>query len=73
MDVPNVNRKDFQLLDVSDDGFLSLMDDGGNTRDDLKVPEGDLGNEITTSIAEGKDILVSMTKRVQTPCSTIIV
>ena len=34
-----------QLLDI-DDGFLSLMDDAGNTRDDLKVPEGDIGEEI---------------------------
>ena len=60
MDVPNVSRKDFQLLDVSDDGYLSLMDDGGNTRDDLKVPEGDIGEEIKSSMEEGKDILVSL-------------
>merc|ERR1712014_316856 len=53
MDVPNVSRKDFQLLDVSDDGYLSLMDDGGNTRDDLKVPEGDIGEEIKSSMEEG--------------------
>jgi len=36
----------FQLCDVSDDGFLSLMDDQGEIRDDVKVPEGDLGKEI---------------------------
>ena len=60
MDVPNVSRKDFQLLDVSDDGYLSLMDDGGNTRDDLKVPEGDIGEEIKSSMEDGKDILVSL-------------
>merc|ERR1712242_599602 len=45
MEVPNVKRRDFQLLDI-EDGFLSLMDDTGTTRDDLKVPEGDLSNEI---------------------------
>ena len=49
----------FQLLDVSDDGFLSLMDDTGATRDDLKTPEGELGVEIKAAIAEGRDILVS--------------
>lgn len=60
MDVPNVSRKDFQLLDVSDDGYLSLMDDAGNTRDDLKVPEGDIGDEIKSSIDDGKDILCTV-------------
>ena len=47
-----------QLLDVSDDGYLSLMDDGGNTRDDLKNPDGELGDEIKGAIGDGKDILV---------------
>lgn len=31
---------------MSDDGFLSLMDDQGEIRDDIKIPEGDLGKEI---------------------------
>lgn len=49
-----------QLLDVSDDGYLSLMDDAGNTRDDLKNPDGDVGEEIKGAIGDGKDILVSI-------------
>jgi len=36
------------------------MDDAGNTRDDLKTPEGELGVEIKSAIADGKDILVSI-------------
>jgi translation initiation factor 5A len=46
MDVPNVNRKEYQLLDISDDGFLSLMDDGGETKDDVRMPEGEVGDKI---------------------------
>ncbi len=34
-----------QLVDVTE-GFLSLMTDDGDTRDDIKVPEGDIGKEI---------------------------
>ena len=34
------------------------MDDGGNTRDDLKNPDGELGEEIKGAIGDGKDILV---------------
>jgi len=59
MEVPNVKRRDFQLLDI-DDGFLSLMDDAGNTRDDLKVPEGELGEEIVKEHGDGKDLLCTV-------------
>jgi len=59
MDVPNITRRDYQLLDI-DDGYLSLMDDTGNTRDDLKVPDGDIGEEIKSSIADGKDIMCTV-------------
>ncbi|XP_042244801.1 eukaryotic translation initiation factor 5A-2 [Thunnus albacares] len=45
MDVPHVTRKDYQVIGVSE-GFLTLMDDGGETREDLRVPPGDLGKEI---------------------------
>merc|ERR1739844_408443 len=60
MDVPNITRRDYQLLDVSDDGYLSLMDDAGNTRDDLKNPDGDVGEEIKGAIGDGKDILCTV-------------
>ncbi|KAL2826787.1 eukaryotic translation initiation factor eIF-5A [Aspergillus cavernicola] len=46
MDVPNVQRKEYQLLDVTDDDFLSLMDDNGSTKDDVKVPDGEVGERI---------------------------
>jgi translation initiation factor 5A len=45
MMVPVVVRKEYSLLDVTDDGFCSLLDDDKNeTRDDIKLPAGDLGN-----------------------------
>lgn len=36
----------FSQLDVTDDGFLSLMTDGGDTKDDVKVPGGEVGERI---------------------------
>merc|ERR1712165_659209 len=59
MEVPNVKRRDFQLIDI-DDGFLSLMDDGGDIRDDLKVPEGDLGEEIVRAHGDGQEMLCTV-------------
>ncbi|KAK4937847.1 translation initiation factor eIF5A [Elasticomyces elasticus] len=56
MDVPNVSRREFQLLDVTDDGFLSLMSDGGDTKDDVKLPDGEVGEKISKLfIEDGKD------------------
>ena len=33
-------------MDISEDGFLSLMADNGDTKDDVKIPEGDVGEKI---------------------------
>lgn len=46
MDVPNVSRKEYQLLDISDDDFLSLMNEEGDTKDDVRMPEGEIGEKI---------------------------
>jgi len=46
MDVPVVTRKEYQLLDISDDGFLSLMADDGEMKDDVKMPDGEPGKKI---------------------------
>ena len=37
--VPIVTRTDYSLIDISDDNFLTLMDDYGETRVDLKLPD----------------------------------
>lgn len=61
MDVPLVKREDYQLTDISDDGFLTLMSDNGEIREDLKLPEGELGNSLRADFDNGKDLLVIIT------------
>ncbi|EEP81688.1 eukaryotic translation initiation factor 5A-1 [Uncinocarpus reesii 1704] len=46
MEVPNVTRKEYQLIDISEDNYLSLMADDGSTKDDVKLPEGEVGEKI---------------------------
>ncbi|KAI7745789.1 hypothetical protein M8C21_020475, partial [Ambrosia artemisiifolia] len=41
MYVPHVSRTDYQLIDISKDGFVSLLTENGNTKDDLKLPTDD--------------------------------
>lgn len=51
--ITNVILLILQLIDVSDDGFVTLMNDKGDTRDDLRLPEGELGQKIREEF--GKD------------------
>lgn len=62
IDVPNVTRNDFQLIDISDDGFVTLMNDKGDTRQDLRLPEGELGDKIRQEFGndEGNVIVTVM-------------
>ncbi|GAB7356806.1 hypothetical protein MBLNU459_g7690t1 [Dothideomycetes sp. NU459] len=56
MDVPNVSRREYQLIDVTDDGFLSLMSEDGSLKDDVKLPEGEVAQKIEKLFTEdGKD------------------
>jgi len=61
MDVPNVTRMDYQVCDITD-GYLSLMDDAGTTREDLSVPENDLGKEIQEKFKKGENFMVTVMK-----------
>ncbi|KAL2170320.1 hypothetical protein VTG60DRAFT_4999 [Thermothelomyces hinnuleus] len=60
MDVPVVKRSEWQLIDISDDGFLTLMDKDNNPKEDVKLPEGDLGTKIKESFDAQKDLLVTL-------------
>ena len=45
---------------LADDGFLNLMTADGNGKDDVKVPEGDLGDQIQAAFDDGKELLVTI-------------
>lgn len=60
-DVPHVSRTDYQLLDITDDEFVSLLTENGNTKDDLKLPaDNNLWKQITEGHEQGKDLLVTV-------------
>jgi len=59
MNVPNVNRKDYQLVNIEDE-FVSLMDDGGDQKEDLKIPDDDIGKEITEKFDKGETFMVTV-------------
>ncbi|KAG1875780.1 eukaryotic translation initiation factor 5A [Suillus subluteus] len=60
MDVPNVTRNEYHLLDITE-GFLNLMTADGGTKDDVKLPDGKLGDEITSGLETAEVVMVTVT------------
>lgn len=55
MDVPNVSRTEYQFSYI-DDEFLNLIKPDGSEKNDVKVPEGELGDKIREYEDAGVDI-----------------
>jgi len=60
--VPNVVRKEYSLVDINADGYCSLMDDGAQCREDIKLPDypDNFAREIKTAYEEGKQLAVTV-------------
>jgi translation initiation factor 5A len=62
LQVPVIDRKDFTLVDVSEDGYVSLMSDDGTTKEDLKLPadEPEISQKLRDAVANGTELIVSV-------------
>ena len=60
MEAPIVTRREYPLISIADDGFLTLLLPNGMTKEDLSLPEGELGDKIRCDYDEGKDLLISV-------------
>jgi len=60
MNVPHVIRKDYAFVDI-EDGFLSLMDESDSSmKDDLVIPDGEIGDEIRKKQESGDGFVVTV-------------
>lgn len=59
MEVPNVTRQEYQLLYVDDD-YLHLITSDGTEKNDVKLPEGELGKQIKKYDADGTEAIVTI-------------
>jgi len=58
MECPIVKRTELQLIDMDEEGFVTLMDDAGETRDDLQATDPEVKKEIQGKIDAEEDALV---------------
>lgn len=58
MECPIVKRTELQLIDMDEEGFVTLMDDQGETRDDLQAIDPEVRKEIQAKIDAEEDALV---------------
>ena len=67
MNVPNVKRIDYQLIDIDGDGFCSLLStDGTTTKNDLKLPTDETGVKVKSLFDSGVDVTVTVQSALDT-------
>lgn len=69
--VPNITRTDYTLNDI-DDNFLSLMDEKGTLKEDLPLPEGELGEEIMKAFQKKNSTEIIITVQVSMAIEKVI-
>lgn len=61
MEVPLVKRTEYNLIDITEEGYLHLMNDGGDIREDLHCNSNpDLLIEIRKKFDAGEDMMISV-------------
>lgn len=59
LQVPYLRYKEYALVDVKD-GYLILMDPKGNVRNDIKFPEGEVGEMLEEDSRNGDELIISV-------------
>ena len=65
--VPNISRQEYTLVDINDEGFVTLMLENGDTREDLALPKGTdeaekLSDTLKEQFAAGTEVVVGVLK-----------
>ncbi|KAL4462877.1 hypothetical protein ABPG72_011133 [Tetrahymena utriculariae] len=62
MEIPFVKKQEYQLIDIADDDYLTLLLENGETKEDLKLPDDEpqLVEKLRADFENQKDILVSI-------------
>ena len=50
VDAPLLKRIEYSLINIEDDGYLVLMDESGETKEDIKLPEDEWLKDVKDKI-----------------------
>jgi translation initiation factor 5A len=64
---PVITKQDYQLIELDDDNFLTLMDENGSIREDmsLDLEDGEINDKIKEDLKNQKEIVVTVQKCMQ--------
>ena len=62
MEVPNVSRKEYMLIDINEENFCTIMDEKNDTREDLKLDDAELLPKVKADFEAGKEMLLTVIK-----------
>ena len=57
--VPVVTKKQYTLIDISEDGYVSMMDENSNVREDIKIND-DMFYKINEKMHDNEILLTCM-------------
>ena len=64
-EAPNITRKEYTVMSIDDEGYVSLLDKLGTIRSDLTLPKDSeddqqMSQKIQNAVEEGKTVLVTV-------------
>ena len=64
---PIITKQDYQLIELDEDNFLTLMDENGAIREDLSLDPEDIesNNKLKEDFKKDKEIVVTIQKCIQ--------
>jgi translation initiation factor 5A len=60
VETTEVSRKEFELIDISNDDFITLMLDSGNTRSDIKLQKNELCDDLKSKFEKGNIVWITI-------------
>lgn len=58
VDIPNVTRQEYTLIDITNDGKVAIMAENTETREDLNLPDGELGDKIKEKFEKANGLVL---------------